>query len=287
MTGTTDHAPHPLAAAFGRPKAIAVGCVIALAALGWLYLALAVADMGGANGTLGPGMAVFDGLPRAVQAICRPLFGAAMPEHGVALIALMWGAMTLAMMLPTAGPMILTYAEIADTASRKGETIVSPLVLAAGYLVMWIGYAVVATVAQVAFTRLALMDTGMTSASVLFSGAIFIGAGVYQFTPLKHACLNQCQRPFPFFFANWQTTPKGVFRLGVQQGLYCLGCCWAMMLVMFAVGVMNVVWMAGLGIVMTIEKIGSGRRFSHAVGIVLIVAGVAFVVAAFAAHWPA
>jgi len=287
MTGTTDHAPHPLAAAFARPKAIAVGCVIALAALGWFYLALAIADMGGAGASLGPGMAVFDGWPRAVQAICRPLFGAAMPEHGVALIALMWGAMTLAMMLPTAGPMILTYAEIADTAAQKGETIVSPLVLAAGYLVMWIAYAIVATVAQVLFTRLALMDTGMTSASVLFSGAIFIGAGIYQFTPLKHACLNQCQRPFPFFFANWQTTPKGVFRLGVQQGLYCLGCCWAMMLVMFAVGVMNVVWMAGLGIVMTIEKMGSGRRFSHAVGVVLIVAGVAFVAAAFAAHWPA
>jgi predicted metal-binding membrane protein len=222
-----------------------------------------------------------------VQAICGPLFGLATPAHGVLLIALMWGAMTLAMMLPTAGPMILTYAEIAGTAAKKGERIVSPLVLAAGYLVMWLGYVVAATVAQVLFTRLALMDTGMTSASVLFSGAIFIGAGVYQFTPLKHACLNQCQRPFPFFFANWQTTAKGVFRLGVQQGLYCLGCCWAMMLVMFAVGVMNVVWMAGLGIVMTIEKIGSGRRFSHAVGVVLIVAGLAFVIAAFAAHWPA
>jgi predicted metal-binding membrane protein len=183
--------------------------------------------------------------------------------------------------------MILTYAEIADTAARmSGETMVSPF-FAAGYLVMWLGYAVVATIAQVAFTRLALMDTGMTSASVLFSGAIFIGAGIYQFTPLKHACLNQCQRPFPFFFANWQTTAKGVFRLGVQQGLYCLGCCWAMMLVMFAVGVMNVVWMAGLGIVMTIEKIGSGRRFSHAVGVALIVAGAGFVVAAFVAHWPA
>lgn len=286
MTQASDIPTHPLAAAFGRPKAIAVGCVIALAALGWLYLALAVADMGG-GASLGPGMGLLDSLPRAVQAICRPLFGEAAPAHGVALIALMWAAMTLAMMLPTAGPMILTYAEIADTAAKKGETIVSPLILAAGYLVMWLGYAVVATIAQVAFTRLALMDTGMTSASVLFSGAIFIGAGIYQFTPLKHACLNQCQRPFPFFFANWQTTAKGVFRLGVQQGLYCLGCCWAMMLVMFAVGVMNVVWMAGLGIVMTIEKIGSGRRFSHAVGVVLIVAGLGFVAAAFAAHWPA
>jgi len=261
--------------------------VIALAALGWLYLALTVADMGGAGRALGPGMGVLDSLPRTVQAICRPLFGESVPAHGVALIALMWAAMTLAMMLPTAGPMILTYAEIADTAARKGERIVSPLVLAAGYMVMWLGYAVAATVAQVAFTRLALLDTGMTSASVLFSGAVFVAAGAYQFTPLKHACLTQCQRPFPFFFANWQTTAKGVFRLGIRQGLYCLGCCWAMMLVMFAVGVMNVVWMAGLGIVMTVEKIGSGRRFSHAVGAALIVAGIMMVGGAFAAHWPA
>jgi predicted metal-binding membrane protein len=278
---------HPLASAFARPKLIASACVVALAGLGWLYLALAVADIGGGGDALWSGMAIFDGLPRAVQAICRPMFVEGVSAHGVLLIALMWSAMTLAMMLPTAGPMILTYAEIADTAARKGETIVSPLVLTAGYTLIWLGYAVAATLAQVLFTRLALMDSAMTSASGLFSGAIFIGAGIYQFTPLKHACLHRCQRPFPFFFANWQTTAQGVFRLGVKQGLYCLGCCWAMMLVMFAVGVMNVVWMAGLGIVMTVEKIGSGRRFSHAVGVVLIVAGIGFGASAFLAHWPA
>ncbi|MGN6598561.1 MAG: DUF2182 domain-containing protein, partial [Actinomycetes bacterium] len=125
-------------------------------------------------------------------------------------------------------------------------------------------------VAQIALTHVALIDSAMATTSGLFSGAIFIAAGVYQFTPLKHACLTQCQKPFPFFFAHWQTTPRGVFRLGLSQGLYCLGCCWAMMLVMFAVGVMNVVWMAALGIVMTIEKLGSGRFFSHVVGAVLI-----------------
>ena len=94
----------------------------------------------------------------------------------------------------------------------------------------------------------------MAAAGALFSGALFVGAGLYQFSALKHACLTLCQRPFPFFFANWTTEPRGVFRLGLRQGLYCLGCCWAMMLVMFAVGAMNVVWMAALGIVMTVEK---------------------------------
>jgi predicted metal-binding membrane protein len=277
MTDTPDFSHLPTAAArlgavVARPKMIAVGCVVLLTGLGWLTLAWLMARMGGANG-----------LPVPLQALCTPLIGRDTP---VALIALMWAAMTLAMMLPTAGPMILTYAEIAETAARKGERIVSPLVLAVGYGLVWAGFALMATFAQLVLMRLALIDAGMGSPSALLSGAIFIGAGLYQFTPLKHACLTHCQRPFPFFFAHWQTTAKGVFRLGFRQGVYCLGCCWAMMLLMFAVGVMNVVWMAALGIVMTIEKIGSGRTFSHALGAAMILAGLVFVAAAFGAHWP-
>ena len=259
-----------LGAAFARPKVLAAVCVIALAGLGWLALGLLYSGMG------------------TFEALCRPLVlpGAAWGASGFAIVALMWGAMTLAMMLPSASPMILTYAEIADTAARKHERIVSPFMLAAGYSLVWLGFAVIATLAQYAFTRAALLDSGMQSASGLFSGAIFIGAGVYQFSALKHACLTQCQHPFPFFFANWATTPRGVFRLGVRQGLYCLGCCWAMMLVMFAVGVMNVIWMAALGVLMTFEKIGTGKRFTYTIGVALIVAGIAFVLTALAAHWP-
>lgn len=277
MSEAADHnlshlppAVRRLGATFTRPKVLAVICVVALAGLGWL-----------AVGLLYSGMGVFD-------ALCQSL---AMPHgtwgvSGFAIVALMWGVMTLAMMLPSASPMILTYAEIADTAARKHERIVSPFVLAAGYTLVWLGFATITTLAQFAFTRAALLDTGMQSANGLFSGAIFIGAGVYQFSALKHACLTQCQTPFPFFFANWVTTPRGVFRLGVKQGLYCLGCCWAMMLVMFGVGVMNVIWMAGLGAVMTFEKIGTGKRLTYAVGVALVVAGVVFVLSAFAAHWP-
>src|SRR5450759_3816137 len=259
-----------LGAAFARPKVLAAICVIALAGLGWLALGLLYSGLG------------------AFEALCRPLVlpGAAWGASGFAIVALMWGAMTLAMMLPSASPMILTYAEIADTAARKHEHIVSPFMLAAGYTLVWLGFAAAATLAQFAFTRAALLDSGMQSASGLFSGAIFIGAGVYQFSALKHACLTQCQHPFPFFFANWATTPRGVFRLGVKQGLYCLGCCWEMMLVMFAVGVMNVIWMAALGVLMTFEKIGTGKRFTYVVGVALIVAGIAFVVSAIVAHWP-
>ncbi|MEI8274621.1 MAG: DUF2182 domain-containing protein [Hyphomicrobiales bacterium] len=273
-----------LGAAFARPKRLAVICVIALVGLGWLYLALLTASMGGPGGAWAA---------NTWAVICGSTFGVALMPDGVwgvsgfALIALMWGAMTLAMMLPSASPMILTYAEIADTAARKGEAVVSPFVLAAGYTLVWFGFAALATIAQYALTRAAILDPGMASVSGLFSGAIFVAAGVYQFSDLKHACLRQCRSPFPFFFTNWATTPRGVFKLGLRQGLFCLGCCWAMMLVMFAVGIMNVVWMAALGIVMTLEKMGTGKRFTYAIGVLLIAGGVAFVGSAVMAHWPA
>jgi predicted metal-binding membrane protein len=277
-----------LGAVFARPKRVAVVCVVALAGLGWLYLALMIAGHEGPLAALGPGMGALDWLPRAFQILCRADFGVADTHHGggATLVALMWGAMTLAMMLPSAAPMIFTYAEIADTAARKGERVVSPFVLAGGYMIVWLGFAGAATIIQLDLARLMLLNAGMVSANGLFSGAIFIGAGVYQFSALKHACLKQCQSPFPFFFANWATTSRGVFRLGVKQGLYCVGCCWAMMLVMFAVGVMNVIWMAALGIVMTFEKIGSGKRLTYAVGAVLILVGSGFVATAMVAHWP-
>ncbi len=301
MTETVDRSLHHLSRAasrlgalLARPKWLAGLCVVAITGLGWLWLGLLIAGMGGPAGALGPGMQALDLLPRAFAALCKPTFGLsvlAMPGEtwgatGFAVVGLMWAAMVLAMMLPSAGPMIFTYAEIADTAAAKGEPIVSPFVLAGGYTVVWLGFAALATLVQFGFTQGALIDESMASASGLFSGAIFVAAGLYQFSGLKHACLRQCQSPFPFFFAHWATTPRGVFRLGLKQGLYCLGCCWAMMAVMFAVGVMNVIWMAALGVVMTIEKMLTGTRFSHAVGVLLIVAGVVFIGMAFAAHWP-
>ena len=263
---------------FARPKTVAALCVIVLSGLGWLYFALLLARMG----------ASFDGSgSAAVQALCRPLAEGAWNARSIALIGSMWGAMALAMMLPSAAPMILAYAGIAEAAARKGEQIVSPFALAAGYTAVWLGFSVIATLVQISFMQAALLDVNMEATGALFSGAIFIGAGVYQFSALKHACLDRCQHPFPFFFTNWATTPRGVFRLGLQQGFYCLGCCWAMMSVMFAVGVMNVIWMATLGVIMTIEKMLTGRRFTHAVGLMLIAVGVSVLLMAFAGRWPA
>jgi len=233
---------------------IAVVCVLALAGSGWLALGMIAAETGW------------------LEALCRAAFAGAWTELALALP--MWLAMTLAMMLPTAGPMILTYAEIADTAARKRQTAVSPLVLTAGYMAVWFSFAVAAAVLQTVLTRAALLDGG--KAGVLASGALFVAAGLYQFSPLKRACLTQCQRPFPFFFANWTAEPGGVFRLGLRQGAYCLGCCWAMMALMFAIGAMNVVWMAALGLVMTVEKMVTGLRFTRAAGVALVAIGLGF-----------
>lgn len=291
---------------FARPKWIAVAAIGALAALGWAYLGLMVAGMAamGEAGDLGPGMGLFDWLARPdardalgralLDSLCRPTFGGhfGMPGSGawsaldLGLVVLMWAAMALAMMLPTAGPMILSYAEIADTASAKGEPIVSPFVLAAGYLAVWIAAALGFALAQWGLTSLALLDRAMASVSALFAGSVFLVAGLYQFSSLKHACVTACQRPMPFFLANWATTPSGVFRLGLRQGLFCLGCCWTLMAVMFAVGAMNIVWMTALGVVMLIEKVSTSVRFSRAIGAALLAVGAVTIGLEIAAHWP-
>jgi predicted metal-binding membrane protein len=247
-----------LARAAARPRAVAASCVLALTALGWLYLGVMYARHAD-----------------LFAALCQP---SAESAATVALLIPMWSAMALAMMVPSASATILTYAEIADTAARKRIDVVSPVVIVAGYVAVWLGFALVASVAQLALAKAGWLDPEAGKLGAYVSGALFILAGGYQFTTLKHACLRQCRNPFQFFFANWQTTMRGVFRLGVKQGLYCLGCCWAAMLLMFALGVMNVVWMAALAVAMTVEKLANVSWLSHAYGVVLIGAGFLLIV---------
>lgn len=283
-----------------RPRMVAIAAVAGLALLGWLYLSVMVAGIAqqGRAAAFGPGMGLFDlliglsggeGFGRFVEAICRPRFGlppalGLVVEYG--LVALMWCMMAFAMMMPTAGPMVVTYAEIAETAAAKCERVASPLWLVAGYATVWIGFCLAAAGLQIGLTRAAVIDPSMATVSPLFSGAVFLGAGVYQFSALKLACMTRCQSPFPFFFANWSQEPRVVYRLGVRQGLYCLGCCWAAMMVMLAVGVMNVVWMAILGLLMTGEKVASTARLSRIAGIVFLAIGATVIAWAVAAAWP-
>ena len=165
----------------------------------------------------------------------------------------MWAAMTLAMMLPTAGPMILTYAEIADTAARKREPVVSPLVLTAGYVAVWLGFALVAASLQIGAR--ARGPARRRQARPPLAGAIFLGAGLYQFSALKQRVPDAVPAAVSVLLRQLDRRSRAACcGSACGKGCYCLGCCWAMMLLMFAVGVMNVVWMAALGVVMTIEK---------------------------------
>ncbi len=270
MTHVSDTKPRPtgsmmsgIGALLSRPRTIAIALVVFLATCGWGYLLLVTL----ARAPAGPA-GLFDAICRAVP------IGAAGGIESVLLIAAMWAAMTLAMMLPTAGPMILTYAEIADTAWRKGQRIVPPQVLIAGYLTVWFGFAALATLTQLVVISFAAWPIVFALAAPV-SALLFLVAGLFQFSALKRACLRACQTPFSFFFLNWTDRPSGVFWLGVRQGLYCLGCCWAMMLLMFVAGAMNVVWMALLGLVMLVEKMTVSAAFGRAVGVAFTAAGVA------------
>jgi predicted metal-binding membrane protein len=265
---TLTHLP-PAAARLGalaaRPKTVAAACVIVLAGAGWLYLGFIA----------GASVSQPADIWSWIGALCSPAATLSSGLSSFILVFAMWVAMTLAMMLPSAAPMILTYAEIADTAARKGEHAISPIVLALGYAAIWIGFALLAAAMQIALAKSGIDFESASGAAGGVSGILFVVAGLYQFSSLKQSCLRACQRPFPFFFTNWRTTMRGVFGLGLRQGLHCLGCCWAMMLLMLVAGVMNAVWMAALGLVMTLEKMTSTPRFSRILGVVFIVVGAA------------
>ena len=258
--------------ALARPRLIALAAVAVLMAAGWTYLGLVLAGQGG-------GLYVV---------LCRPVYvlTGAFDPAAMSLTFAMWGAMVLAMMLPTAAPTITTYATLSETALQKGEPAASPLVLMAGYVAIWIGAALALTALQVLLARAGRLDVRMGIDNPFVAGAMFVAAGAYQFTSLKHACLSHCQHPFRFFFANWTADPRAVFRLGLRQGLYCLGCCWAMMGLMFAVGAMNVIWMAILGAIMAVEKLGASMRFSRVVGVVFVALGLFIIGETWVTGWP-
>jgi predicted metal-binding membrane protein len=165
-------------------------------------------------------------------------------------VAMLWHAMMLAMMLPAAIPMISAYLDIAEAARAKGLSVVAAPYLAAGYCAVWLAFSSAAAAVQLLIgqsPRLILADRPA-------AGAVLLMAGAYQFAPLKHACLKKCRAPMPYFLARWSERRTDVVRMGLEQGLLCLGCCFALMLLMMAAGAMNVIWMAGLTALVLLEK---------------------------------
>ncbi|MDG4881555.1 DUF2182 domain-containing protein [Mesorhizobium sp. WSM4884] len=270
------------AAGLARSPRLAVTITIgASIVLAWFILA-AMAIRGAESRLAGgaPGDALLKDLPRLplpdfldrLFALClapAPLAGAAGAQASA--LVLMWFLMAAAAMLPSAAPMIRTYCEIADTARLKGEPAVHPLVLVAGYLATWLA-------ASVAFAALTLAVYGFAASGQVLDPVVGLAgvtalaiAGLYQLSGSKQACLKKCRNPFSILFANWSAKPGRIFRLGMEQGAWCLGCCWALMLVMFAVGAMNIFWMALIGLFTVIEKQTTGRVASQVAGAILLV----------------
>jgi predicted metal-binding membrane protein len=198
-------------------------------------------------------------------------------EMSGAVKLLMWWIMMIAMMTPAAAPAILLYARVHRQVDAGDRRFAPTAVFAAGYLLTWLGFAVAATMVHWALERTQLFSTAMLgSQSRVLSGALLIGAGLYQFSPLKGACLSHCRAPASFLAQHWRPGVVGALRLGATHGIYCVGCCWMLMALLFVGGVMNIVWIAALAILVLIEKAApAGGWVARGAGLVLIFWGAA------------
>ena len=195
----------------------------------------------------------------------------------VAVAFALWVLMSVAMMLPTAWRFVSTYLDIAHAARDKAVTVPSISVLVAGYLVVWVGYSAVAAIVQVSLQSAGLGLSGHGTVNPGFAGMLLICAGLYELTPLKSACLSKCRNPFTVLFARFRPDRGRIFRLGAEQGLFCLGCCWALMALMLATGILHLGFMAILAAVMAAQKHWAMPRFDTPFGLMLIAGGLALV----------
>jgi predicted metal-binding membrane protein len=183
----------------------------------------------------------------------------------------MWAIMMVAMMLPSAAPMVLLFATI-ERRRRAVSPFPATALFAAAYVSVWAGFSLAATALQWQLDRLALLTPMIATANLTIAGVVLIAAGIYQFTPLKQACLRHCRSPLEFISRHWK---RGPFGIGLLHGLYCVGCCWMLMLVLFVGGVMNLACVALIAGVVLVEKLApQGRWVGYAAGLVLAGGGV-------------
>jgi predicted metal-binding membrane protein len=192
----------------------------------------------------------------------------------LALTFLMWAVMMVAMMLPSTAPMILTYAAVNRRVTRSQSPALSIAFFASGYVLVWLGFSIGATLLQWALEHVALLSPALVAASPLLGGSLLIIAGLYQWAPLKEFCLKHCQMPLAFIAHHWRAGRSGALQMGAEHGVYCVGCCWALMLLLFVGGVMNLLWVAAIGVFVLLEKLGARTRVARWIsGAGLIVGG--------------
>lgn len=210
---------------------------------------------------------------------CSMTMGSPFSVDGAILYILLWGVMMVAMMLPAMSPIVDLFQSIARRKREEGLPFTPVWIFVSGYVALWtltggVGYA-----ADLAIQSLPGIFPTLRTYGAVIGGLTLVGAGIYQLTPLKYLCLSQCRSPLGFLLTSWRDGTTGAFRMGVDHGAYCLGCCWSLMVVLFVMGTMNLVWMGLLSIVIFMEKIMPyGVTVGKASGGVLILFGLAMMV---------
>ena len=268
MTASVDTA---LEAVVRRDRMVVVIALTAVIVLSWAYV-LAGAGMG---------MSAFEMTRMSQLGMAGGMTGTAMMTPAVwtpsyaGIIFFMWWVMMVAMMLPSAAPMLLLFATINRKQRETGHPHVATSLFAVGYLAAWAGFSLVATMLQWEFERTGILSPMLVGNNVIFGGVLLLAAGVYQLTPIKHACLRHCRSPLDFLGTHWHRGAHGALRMGLMHGAFCVGCCWFLMGLLFFGGVMNVYWIAGLALFILLEKtLPAGEWFGYATGVALLVWGV-------------
>jgi len=253
-----------------RDRAIMIAALGVITVLTWADLIWLADDMfmGGMD------MTGFRMIP-AGQSLMMPVSEPWKPIE-FAFVFAMWAVMVVGMMTPSAAPMILIYAQVGRQAAFDNKPFAATAWFVGGYLLAWMAFSLAATSAQWGLERAALLTPMMASASNILGGVVLIAAGLYQWTPLKEACLFNCQSPLTFILRHggFRGDPAGALGLGVRHGTYCIGCCWALMVLLFVGGVMNLFWIAALAIFVLLEKvIPSGRIIARVAGVIFMAWG--------------
>jgi predicted metal-binding membrane protein len=186
-------------------------------------------------------------------------------------LSLMWIEMMVAMMLPAVTPLVLLFSKAVRNRAERGQPYVSTAFFLGGYFAVWTMFSLVAALAQWVLHGAALLSPQMTANSGIVGGVMFMAAGAFQFTPLKKACLNHCRSPLTFLMTDWREGRTGAFLMGWKHGLFCTACCWLLMLLLFAVGVMNLLWISLLAIFALSERIAPRAwHLSQISGLILL-----------------
>ena len=248
-----------------RDRHAVLATVLLLALLAWAYVVWLSTHMAMPAASM-PGM--------DMAAIAPRIHGWAIPDFLFSL--LMWAVMMAGMMLPSAAPIILLYARVGRQAEAQHKPLAATGWFAGGYLLAWSTFSLLAALLQAALSHAALLTPGLASANNLMGGIILVAAGAYQWTPLKERCLANCRSPLSFLqrHGGFKRQALGSLDLGLRHGLYCIGCCWVLMLLLFVGGVMNIAWIASLAALVLVEKLLSeGRAVSRWVGAGLVIGG--------------